>query len=334
VSAPLPARYVASPGASPLPVVLTVADRIVFLSGGVTRSAPIETTRVSSGHGGPGILTFSDGAWCEANDRPAFDRLLGVRAPQTARQWEGAPWRLGLVLAAIVLMLAAASRYAIPALAGRVARAIPADVSRAISDETLALLERDTLEPSQLPDHRQRQIAAAFDRLLRPEGEDTYRLEFRKSDAIGANAMALPSGTIVVTDALVMLARHDEELLGVLAHEAGHIDHRHGLRLAVQSSALAATAGWIAGDLGSMMAVAPTALINAKYSRDFEREADAYAARLLRAQGIRPAVLAGMLERLDNYERERTGVATGTRVLDYLATHPATDERLAFLRDF
>lgn len=100
----------------------------------------------------------------------------------------------------------------------------------------------------------------------------------------------------------------------------------------MQRSALAVTIGWITGDLGSMMAAAPTALLNAKYSRDFEREADTYAADLLRARGIRPAVLADILERLDAYERQRTGVPGDLDMPDYLASHPATDERLAYLR--
>lgn len=49
---------------------------------------------------------------------------------------------------------------------------------------------------------------------------------------IGANAFALPDGTLVVTDELVELAGdNDDEVLAVLAHELGHIHERHGLRL-------------------------------------------------------------------------------------------------------
>ena len=69
-----------------------------------------------------------------------------------------------------------------------------------------------------------RRSTAAFKKLAFPEAtRQPYTLVFRKSDAIGANAMALPSGTIVVTDGLVTLAEDDREILGVLAHEAGHV---------------------------------------------------------------------------------------------------------------
>ena len=66
-----------------------------------------------------------------------------------------------------------------------------------------------------------------------------FHLELRRSEVVGANAFALPDGTIVVTDALVHLAENDEELLAVLAHEIGHVVHHHALRSVMQNSAVA-----------------------------------------------------------------------------------------------
>ena len=89
--------------------------------------------------------------------------------------------------------------------------------------------------------------------------------------------MALPSGTLIVTDAFVMLAANDDEIVSVLAHEAGHVEHHHGLRLVFQNSVVALVITWLVGDVSTLLAAAPTALLQAKYSRDFERDADAYA---------------------------------------------------------
>ena len=50
-----------------------------------------------------------------------------------------------------------------------------------------------------------------------------YQLEFRHGGYIDANAFALPSGIIVMTDELVELAKSDDELISVLAHEIGHV---------------------------------------------------------------------------------------------------------------
>ena len=108
--------------------------------------------------------------------------------------------------------------------------------------------------------------------------------------------------------------------------------------------------GWLVGDFTSVMTIAPAVLLQARYSRGFEREADAHAADLLRSRGISPAVLADMLERIDAWDRAgRPPVgdgrassdgtpssgrvrASGGGLLDYAASHPATRDRLEYLR--
>jgi Zn-dependent protease with chaperone function len=123
-------------------------------------------------------------------------------------------------------------------------------------------------------------------------------------------------------------------LMGVLAHEAGHVERRHSVRLVLQNSALMLFMVWVVGDFSSIMALAPATLLQAKYSRDFEREADAFAADLLLAQGIKPARLADLLERIDASQRGKSSSSSpqGSSLLDYTSSHPATSERLDYLR--
>ena len=86
---------------------------------------------------------------------------------------------------------------------------------------------------------------------------------------MGANAFALPNGTIVVTDDLVKLAEHDDELVAVLAHEIGHVVSRHALRRVLQDSGVMLLVAGITGDIvsiSSLAAALPTLLIEAKYS--------------------------------------------------------------------
>jgi Zn-dependent protease with chaperone function len=268
-------------------------------------------------------------------------------------QWEGGPRALLITLLAIGVLLLAAYHYGIPVAARFAAAQVPDSVTTRVGDAVLSQLEREALRPTVLPSSRQRQIAAAFASLMPADTPDRYRLLFRSSPDLGANALALPSGTIVVTDALVTLARDDREILGVLAHEAGHVAGNHGMRLVFQSSALAIVVGLLVGDFASIIAIAPTVLLQAKYSRDFEREADAYAADLLRRNGITPSVLADLLERMEAVERSERGgrlqpdqepgrppdsgegvgaPSTPTRVAPYVSSHPATAERLDYLR--
>ena len=161
-------------------------------------------------------------------------------------------------------------------------------------------------------------------------GEHHYQLEFRSSDRTGANAFALPSGIIVITDALLEVAEDDRELIAVLAHEVGHVVNRHVLRRAIQGSVVTLLMGTLTGDVISVSTLAvtiPVALMEAKYSREFESEADRFAIQYLSHKNISTQYFVAILQRLDqshNAEKRATG---------FLDTHPASTERIALLED-
>lgn len=226
---------------------------------------------------------------------------------------------------AILALIAAVYIYGIPMLARAAADRFPPAVAARIDSDTLATLDRQVFSTSTIPHARQHEIASAFRALKRPAGSNTsYNLVFRKSEAIGANAMALPASTIIVTDGLVQLVRDDREILGVLAHEAGHIDGRHTLRGLIQNSLISILLAVVAGDVSAIAAAASSSLLEASYSRDLEREADAYAIETLRGSRIPLRHLADMLQRLET----AAGAAGNSSALKYLSTHPATDERI------
>ena len=87
-----------------------------------------------------------------------------------------------------------------------------------------------------------------------------------------------------------------------MLHELGHVQFEHGLQLAIRS--LASTlllSALIGGDLdGISEALLGTGntLLQASFSRDMEREADAYAQDALRGLGSSPAELGYALEAL------------------------------------
>jgi predicted Zn-dependent protease len=224
-----------------------------------------------------------------------------------------------------ILVLIAAYRYGIPLLAGLVATQVPASLTERLSSEVLGVLDAQVFTESGIPKVRQDRIESAFRRLDLPEGvpRDRYRILFRRSDQLGANAVALPSGLIIVTDGLVNVAADDREILGVLAHEAGHVDQRHGLRLVLQNSLLGVLIAWFIGDLSTLAAAAPAALIEANYSRELEREADAFAVDVLRMNGIAVRHFGDILRRLEQESGSGTPAA-----FQYLSSHPATSERL------
>ena len=83
---------------------------------------------------------------------------------------------------------------------------------------------------------------------------------------IGANALAIPNNTIIVTDELVELAKNDDEIIGVLAHEQGHLVQRHSLQQALSSLGFSVILLAITGDSSDLVTTLPAALIGAKYS--------------------------------------------------------------------
>jgi Zn-dependent protease with chaperone function len=249
--------------------------------------------------------------------------------PRTSSQWESFPRSLLIVLAALALLLVGAYYLLLPAVARAIANRIPAAVTAQISTSVLDGLEGSVLRPTGLTRERQEAIGAAFEGLWPASRKGRYRLIFRDSPQLGANALALPSGTIVVTDGLVQLARDDREILGVLAHEAGHVEARHGLRQVIQGALLTVAIGWMVGDFTSLLAIAPAALAQARYSRAFEREADAYAADALLAHGMSPAFLADILDRIESSQGHGDNASGPVR---YLSSHPATKERMDYLR--
>jgi predicted Zn-dependent protease len=88
-----------------------------------------------------------------------------------------------------------------------------------------------------------------------------------------------------------------------------------------------AGAALLFGDISSLLTTAPAALLDMKYSRDAERDADDYAIALMKRNGIPLEHLVLVFERLDKLEQEHGGQAAA-----YLSSHPAGAERIARVR--
>jgi Zn-dependent protease with chaperone function len=313
------------------------------LGGEIDRRVPLGEVRLSASVGSiRRVVIFADGATCEIpHPDEAFSMLLaegGLGEGAVARWYSDWRWVAG----GLVLLAAAAFggyRWAAPWVAAVAAPRVPATVVDRLSTETLRLLDNSVFRPTRLPQERRDGLTARLAAITAPGTErPAWVIQFRDAGDAGATAIALPSGTIVVTDQLVRLAVSDDEVAGVMAHELGHVQGRHGLRMALQGSLVAGAMALYLGDFSGVAATAPVVLAQAKYSRDFEREADDYAADLLAAHDIPPSLLADILERIDagtprdpDAAREG-GAGPGWGLLRYTASHPDIVERVARLR--
>ncbi|HYG43003.1 MAG TPA: M48 family metallopeptidase, partial [Bordetella sp.] len=312
-------------------VALVLAPDGVHIDGeGVARHAFWHEITVSERQRhGPRVIQFTDGAWCETQDTAPFDAAMRQLRPRESlavrlqQSWPG----ICAALAAVLALAVAAYTWGLPWAAERAASHVPPSVSAALGQQVLESLEHVGMGPSSLPPGRQAVLSRKLAELLPPDAVPA-RLQFRSGGRLGANALALPSGDIVVTDELVELSQgRDELLLAVFAHELGHVVHRHGLRNVLQSAVVGTLAGWYLGDVSSVLSGAAAATLTLRYSRRFEEQADDYAAALLRAQGLSPELLATMLERLQAEQARRQGDSGPHAETDWFDSHPAVAQR-------
>jgi predicted Zn-dependent protease len=115
------------------------------------------------------------------------------------------------------------------------------------------------------------------------------------------------------------------DVLGVLAHEAGHLHYKHSLRLVIKAGITGIIVGYLIGDLSSFVATTAHRLLSLSYSRQFEEQADDYAILLLHKNKISTIPLAQMLEKISQ--------PVGSEDIPvFLSTHPVTKERVKKLR--
>lgn len=316
-------------------VTLTLRGRELHLdAAGLSRIEALSAVRLSEPMGQAArIITFSDGAHVEVRDHAALGVLLAASGQQDSAivRWAFQPRAVLAMLAGLLCALWLAWQFGLPWAARMAAPHVPDEVVTALSQQTLAWMDGGVMTASTLDAQRQRALRRALDAAARTDGQPpAHVLMFRSGGAMGANAFALPDGTLIVTDQLVALAGSDDEVLAVLLHELGHVRSRHGTRMLLQGSVSALFMAWYFGDVSTLLAMAPTALIQAGYSRDMEREADDFAARMLRRQGLPPALLADMLDKLAAAHDKGGHSPDSPRA--WLSSHPDTAERVARLR--
>lgn len=283
----------------------------------------------------PRSIYLPSGAMCETSDNDRIDTFLRLRARgglQAVVHILESKWRyvLSLLIVTIIGVWVIIS-FGIPTLAKRVAYTLPASVDIALGRDGLKSLDQTLFSPSILEKDKQDHLQTVFEAITRKLADGhAYRLEFRKSDRVGPNAFALPSGIIVVTDELVLLVQHQNEFIGVLAHEIGHVKHRHALRTLLQNSAVSLLVASIAGDLTSLTKLSttlPTLIVGAGYSRAFETEADQFALRYMLEHNIPPENFAKILTRMEEETVHKV------KVHNYLASHPVTSQRIKIFKE-
>lgn len=284
----------------------------------------------------PRRIAFADGSLFETTDNAAIDTLQRIHGRNRAGliyRLERFHPRLVIFVLAVFLLSGLVYRYALPVLVEVAVAVTPPVVPRLMSISTLETLDRTMLSETKLDEAKRRAISDGFARIAQnsDHGASSYTLNFREGGTIGPNAFALPDGTLIITDELVDLAGGDTEMLiGVLAHEIGHVELEHSLRQIYRAAGMAGLIMLIAGDVGDSvedLLVQGGGLLALSYSRDAEAAADRHSVELMQKAGYDPTAIARFFAIIE----AKLGDTSGTNIL---STHPGTPERRRAILDY
>jgi predicted Zn-dependent protease len=158
------------------------------------------------------------------------------------------------------------------------------------------------------------------------------------------NAYVAGGQNLFVHTGLIVQSDNAAGLIGVLAHETGHIKGAHIIQKDsnIKDASMGTLAGYALG-LGTALAGAPPEAAVAigsvgqnvamrnflSYSRDYENAADTVALNVLKKIGISPEGLIGILRKLLQKQK-----ISGDIYDKYLLTHPVSEERINYIENF
>lgn len=261
---------------------------------------------------------------------PAIKAAFEAALKAIPRAEEGAVprafvWASALVLASLAIAVAAVL-WVVSVVTERLAPMVPSEVAEILDAQAreTVLGGLDTAEGLRCTGvDGGIAIGRLADRLAIAGAARPMTLDVSVYRSDVANAVALPGGTVIVTSALIRRVRTPDAFAGVLAHEIAHVHFRHGLARVLHEGGLMVALALITGDGGGATAAVARRLVGAAYSRDAEREADAFAVTAVAAAGGDPKALGPFLIGLEG----RNGPPSGP--LKLLSTHPLSTERLA-----
>lgn len=223
---------------------------------------------------------------------------------------------------------------ALPFATAQIAEIMPDSLAKKLGKEGMKMADSDFLEPTTLSPDKQYELRKHFTRIIDAQPLD-LNIKFRSAPDVGANAFALPDGTIVFTDELINLTDDLNELESILAHEIGHVYHKHTLKQMVHQNILSFLM-MLAGITTDVSTVGHS-LLELSHSRDNETEADTFAELYAEKGYYEPKAFANIMTKMMNSHdmgcliveyAVTCSVNEEDSLAKYLSSHPVSEARI------
>lgn len=164
---------------------------------------------------------------------------------------------------------------------------------------------------------------------------DGVPLNFKVYLTNDVNAFACADGSVRVYSGL-MDRMTDDEVLGVIGHEIGHVAHKDTKKAfqqaLIQSAVLesiGSTSSQAAALTSGQLAQIGQSLLSAKYSQKQESNADDYGYDFLKSHGKNPWAMAMAFEKLESLE----GSNANSGLKQMFSSHPSTPDRIHHIEE-
>ena len=246
------------------------------------------------------------------------------------------------VAISFVLLIIASAAFifkGVPYLSIKIAAALPVSANEVIGQQSIAGLERlDLLQETELSAEIQDRIRSKYTSLCEKElTPNLCKIFFKSSklEGLNYNAFALPGGSVIFLDGMYKLAKNDEEILSILAHELGHQKYNHAMQSLIEGSIFTISMAMILGDVSSISniaAAAPTLLVKSQFSRGHETQADDFGLKLLETNNISTVHFANIMERLAEKFKICDSNKCKDKDFDFISSHPDIKSRIVKAR--
>lgn len=153
-----------------------------------------------------------------------------------------------------------------------------------------------------------------------------YKIHVVKNDQV--NAFATIAGHLFVNTGFIEFVETPEEIAAVLAHEIGHIEHRHVIRKLVKELGIAIVFGVLTGDNGEFVRDMSRAMLSTGFDRGQEADADNFAFDLLTKVNLKPTHIATFFRRLKEKGHDVPAF------MELFSTHPNHNSRIKSAIEF